>query len=162
LAKAVGFSPAEVDLMLLAAPMHDVGKVATPDYILLKPGPLTAPEFEIMKQHTIAGHEILKDMDSELLRLAAVIALSHHERIDGNGYPYGLKGEAIPMCGRIVAICDVFDALLSERPYKKAWPLEQTLEMMTRARGKHFDPDVFDAFTSIMKDMLALRAEFAD
>lgn len=162
LSRAAGRSPADVDLMQLAAPMHDVGKVATPDHILLKAGPLTSEEFEIMKQHTIAGHEILKDMDSDLLRLAAEIALTHHERFDGKGYPHGIAGTDIPLSGRIVAICDVFDALLSERPYKPAWPLDRTLTQMERAKGKHFDPDLLDAFFGVMKEILALRAEFAD
>ena len=162
LGRAVGLTAAESELILLAAPMHDVGKVATPDYILLKNGPLTTAEFEIMKQHTIAGYEILRGIDSDLLQLAATIALTHHERFDGTGYPYGSHGKDIPVAGRIVAICDVFDALLSQRPYKEAWPLDRTLDTISKGRGAHFDPEIVDAFLSIMSQILTLRREYSD
>lgn len=162
LGRAAGFSPAEAELMLLAAPMHDVGKVATPDYILLKNGPLTPSEFEIMKQHTVAGYEILRGVDSDMLRLAATIALTHHERFDGSGYPNGVKGTEIPIAGRIVAICDVFDALLSNRPYKEAWPLDRTLDALSKGRGSHFDPELVLTFFGVMKEILELRREYSD
>jgi HD-GYP domain-containing protein (c-di-GMP phosphodiesterase class II) len=132
----------------MAAPMHDIGKIGIRDEILLKPGKLTPEEFEIMKTHTVIGHEILKDSPSMFLQMGSVIALSHHEKFDGTGYPYGKKGEEIPIEARIVAVADVYDALVSERPYKHAWSVETALEYMERQKGKHFDPVVLEAFKS--------------
>jgi putative two-component system response regulator len=138
------------------------GKVGIPDHILLKPGRLDPAEFDIMKQHPIIGHKILADSGSPLLQMAAVIALSHHEKFDGSGYPHGLAGEAIPLVGRIVAVADVFDALTSARPYKLAWDVDTALELMRSQRGIHFDPQCVDAFLERFDEVLAVRQRFAD
>ncbi|MBN1242070.1 MAG: HD domain-containing protein [Spirochaetales bacterium] len=149
-ADAVGarFFPEEEErrVLVYAAPMHDLGKIGVPDSILLKPAKLTGEEFERMKLHTVIGHAILKEFRSPFLVKAAEISLSHHERWDGKGYPNGLSGEAIPLSGRILAVLDVFDALVSERPYKPAWPLEKAFGLIGSERGSHFDPAVVDAF----------------
>ena len=145
-----------------AAPMHDVGKLGTPDHILLKPGKLTPEEFEIMKQHAQIGWVILKDGASPILRMAAEIARSHHEKFDGSGYPLGLAGEAIPLTGRIVAVADVFDALTSARPYKPAWEIPRAVEFMRLNRGTHFDPACVDAFFSRWEEALEIRERFKD
>jgi putative two-component system response regulator len=152
----------QCEMLLMATPMHDIGKVATPDRILLKPGKLDADEWEIMKQHTVAGYEILKDSESELLQMAAQIALSHHEKFDGSGYPYGLSGEEIPLCGRICAVSDVFDALLSERPYKQAWPLERAIEEVERLSESHFDPALVGAFHDALPRIIEIRERYRD
>jgi len=145
-----------------AAPMHDVGKLGTPDHILLKPGKLTPEEFEIMKQHAEIGWVILKDGASPILRMAAEIARSHHEKFDGSGYPQGLEGDAIPLSGRIVAVADVFDALTSARPYKPAWEIPRAVEYMRQNRGSHFDPACVDAFFSRWEEALEVRDRFKD
>jgi putative two-component system response regulator len=132
-----------------AALLHDVGKIAIPDAILLKPGPLTPEEFEVMKTHTTVGARILASSRSELLRLAEEIAVSHHERWAGGGYPRGLAGEAVPLSGRIVAVADVFDALVHERPYKAAWPVDRAVAEVAAQRGGQLDPDAVDAFLSL-------------
>jgi two-component system, response regulator RpfG len=160
LARAVGMAEEECKRFLLAAPMHDIGKVATPDGILLKPGPLTPDEFEIMKLHTIAGHEILKDSASAMLQLAAEIALTHHERFDGNGYPRGLKGSEIPLSGKLCSIADVFDALTSARPYKEAWTIEQAVEHIDSARETQFDPELVDVFHRSFDEIVAIKRRF--
>lgn len=160
LARAVGMAEEECKRFLLAAPMHDIGKVATPDGILLKPGPLTPDEFEIMKLHTIAGHEILKDSASAMLQLAAEIALTHHERFDGNGYPRGLKGSEIPLSGKLCSIADVFDALTSARPYKEAWTIEQAVEHIDSARKTQFDPELVDVFHRSFDEIVAIKRRF--
>jgi hypothetical protein len=136
--------------MVHAAPLHDVGKVAIPDAILLKPGELTPQERAIVETHAEEGHRLLKGSSSAILDLAATIALSHHEKWDGSGYPRGLRGEAIPIEGRIVAIADVFDALTSDRVYRKAFPVERAVEMMRAERGGHFDPVLLDAFLDVL------------
>lgn len=146
IARNLGLSEKEQQEIFEAAPMHDVGKVGTPDYILLKPGRLTPDEFQVMKQHANNGYEILAGSQSPILQAAAVIALSHHEKYDGSGYPQGLAGEAIPLAGRIIAIADVFDALTSERPYKRAWPLEKAADFLREGAGTHFDPAGVAAF----------------
>jgi HD-GYP domain-containing protein (c-di-GMP phosphodiesterase class II)/CheY-like chemotaxis protein len=133
-----------------AAPLHDVGKVAIPDAILLKPGPLTPQERAIVETHTEEGHRLLRGSSSSILDLAATIALSHHEKWDGGGYPRGLAGETIPIEGRIVAIADVFDALTSDRVYRKAFSIEEAVTMMTAQRGRHFDPTLLDAFLEVL------------
>ena len=161
-AERLGLPAAEQKLLLEAAPMHDIGKVGTPDYILLKPGRLTAEEFEIMKQHARIGYEILCDSVSPLLRCAAVVARSHHEKYDGSGYPDGLAGAAIPLHGRIVAVADVFDALTSARPYKPAWTLEAAIEHMKRGAGGHFDPVCIEALLSGWDEVCQVRARFSD
>lgn len=162
IARKLGWSEQQTDMMLRAAPMHDVGKLGTPDYILLKPGRLTHDEFEIMKRHATIGWEILKDSSSPVLQMAAEIALSHHEKYDGSGYPNGLAGEAIPIAGRIVAVADVFDALTSERPYKPAWTIERAIELLRDGRGSHFDPACIDAFLESMDAALTVRERFQD
>jgi putative two-component system response regulator len=146
LAHAHGLNEEVVRAIELAAPMHDVGKVAIPDSILSKPGKLSAGEREVMQRHAQIGHDILAYSGSPLLDLAAEIALTHHEHFDGNGYPAGLSGEKIPLAGRIVAIADVFDALTSDRPYQGRLPLERALEIMREGRGTHFDPVLLDCF----------------
>ena len=135
IARRMGLGSELADALLLAAPMHDVGKLGIPDTILLKPGRLTVNEFEVMKRHPLIGHDILKDSSSEVLRLGARIALSHHEKFDGTGYPNGIAGEAIPLEGRIVAVADVFDALTSSRPYKPAWPFARAIALLREGRS---------------------------
>ena len=154
--------PEEVrTLILQAAPMHDVGKIGIPDYIQLKPTSLTSEEFAVIKTHATLGFELLKGSESKILQ-AAAIALSHHERVDGSGYPYGTKGEARPLFGRIVAIADVFDALTSERPYKKAWPTERALEYVRCNSGQHFDPACVRAFAACWSDVLRVHDLYQD
>ena len=149
--------------MLHAAPMHDVGKIGIPDAILLKPGKLDEAEFEIMKRHTVIGAQLLEsDEEHGVLRLAKEIALSHHERWDGSGYPEGIRGEAIPLSGRIVALVDVFDALLSIRPYKKAWDVDEAIAFIREKRGSQFDPELTDLFLGSLDDILAIRKGLPD
>jgi len=162
IARMLGLSAEQQDLLLAAAPMHDVGKVGTPDAILLKPGRLTAAEFEIMKLHASIGYEVLRACSSPLLQVAAEIAYTHHEKFDGSGYPRGLAGEAIPLVGRIVAVADVFDALTSERPYKSAWSVERAVQLLRDGRGKHFDPRCVDAFFQDWDEVLDIKSRFAD
>jgi methanogenic corrinoid protein MtbC1 len=150
LAEEVGLEPELCARLTLAAPLHDVGKVAIPDAILLKPGPLTEDERAIIETHAEEGHRLLRGSTSSVLELAASIALSHQEKWDGSGYPRGLAGEAIPVEGRIVAIADVFDALTSDRVYRKAFPVEEAVKMMREQRGKHFDPVLLDAFMDVL------------
>jgi len=162
IALGLGLDEAVQKLILEASPMHDVGKIGIPDYILLKPGKLTPEEFEVMKGHTRLGHELLKDSGSEILRAGAQIAISHHEKFDGSGYPRGLKGHDIPLFGRIVAVADVFDALTSERPYKKAWSLEDASHFLEEGRGKHFDPLCVEALLATWDVVLDIRQRFQD
>ncbi len=142
LALAAGASAGEAELLLNAAPMHDIGKIGIPDRILTKPGPLDPDEWKIMQTHAAIGAEIIGEHGSDLLRLARTVALTHHEKWDGSGYPAGLAGEAIPLEGRIVAIADVFDALTSERPYKRAWSAADAFAHMTGQAGIAFDPEL--------------------
>ncbi len=153
LGTALGLSAAEARLVGEAAPLHDIGKVGIPDAILLKRGPLTPAEFETIKGHAAAGAHILAGGESELLRLAEQVALTHHERWDGTGYPQGLVGDAIPLAGRLVAIVDVFDALTSERPYKRAWTLDRAASHLHADRARHFDPELLDVFLSGLGDV---------
>jgi putative two-component system response regulator len=150
IAEALGWQEGAVELIRRAAPLHDVGKIAISDTILLKPGKLTTEEFERMKQHTKLGARILSGGQFPLLQLAEQIARSHHERWDGTGY-IGLREEAIPMAARIVTVADVFDALTSERPYKKAWPLNEAIEEIQRQSGRQFDPQVVEAFCKVVQ-----------
>ncbi|HYA37794.1 MAG TPA: HD domain-containing phosphohydrolase [Candidatus Methylomirabilis sp.] len=150
------------DMIYLAAPMHDIGKVGIPDKILLKPGKLTPAEWEIMKTHTTIGYEVLKDSSSPLLRMGADIAHSHHEKYNGQGYPFGLVGEQIPIVGRIVSVADELDALLSVRPYKQAWNLKDALEQMRRECGRHFDPGCIDVMLRHIDAILEIHQQFAD
>ena len=145
-AEDMGLSRDEAEVIELAAPMHDIGKIGIPDNILQKPSRLPPEEFEVMKRHTLIGYEILKDSPSEFLQMGAVIALGHHEKFNGTGYPFGLQGEDIPLCARIVAVADVYDALTSVRPYKRAWTPREALEFMDRQSGRHFDPRCLQAF----------------
>lgn len=158
----LGLSEADQTLLLDAAPMHDIGKVGTPDHILLKPGRLDPEEMDIMRQHAAIGYEILKGSPSPLLQKAAIIALSHHEKFDGSGYPNNLKGEDIPLDGRIVAVADVFDALTSERPYKKAWPVEDAVKFMHENSGSHFDPACIDAIFHNWDEIMDIKNRFRD
>lgn len=160
--RELGLPEADQALLLLAAPMHDVGKLGTPDTILLKPGKLTTEELVVMREHAHIGYEILKGSSSPVLRMAAEIAASHHEKYDGTGYPDGIAGEAIPLVGRIVAVADVFDALTTTRPYKPAWAIEQARDYLIAGRGKHFDPRCVDAFLGAWSEVLAIRARYRD
>ena len=150
LAEQVGQEPDFCATLSHAAPLHDVGKVAIPDAILLKPGKLTAQERAIVETHAEEGHRLLRGSSSSILDLAATIALSHHEKWDGSGYPRGVTGEAIPIEGRIVAVADVFDALTSDRVYREAFTVEEAVEMMLEQRGRHFDPVLLDAFMEVL------------
>ena len=161
-ARKVGLNQETVEAILYAAPMHDVGKIGIPDHILLKPGRLDPTEWEIMKQHTIAGVEILEGSDAESIKLAEAIAFTHHEKWDGSGYPKGLKGSEIPLAGRIAAIADVFDALVSKRPYKEPFPLEKAFSIIKEGRGSHFDPEVVDAFMAVEDEILSIRDKYKD
>jgi len=162
IAKQLGLSAKDQELILNAAPLHDVGKIATPDAILLKPGKLTPEEFEIMKGHARSGYELLDKSASPVVQAGAQIALTHHEKYDGSGYPNGLAGQDIPLMGRIVAVADVFDALTSERPYKKAWDLDQAVNNLREGSGRHFDPHCVLAFLDSWEGVLEIRHQFED
>jgi putative two-component system response regulator len=162
LALAHGMSEADAEILFQASPMHDVGKIGVPDHILMKPGKLDDDEWKIIKKHTIIGAEIIGDHTSPLMETARVVALRHHERFDGTGYPGGLKGKEIPLEARIAALTDVFDALLSIRPYKPAWSLDDTLAYIKENKGRHFDPQLAEEFLQILPECLAVREEFRD
>ena len=157
-----GMSEGEGELVLQAAPMHDVGKLGIPDRILLKPGKLTPEEWEVMKQHTVMGAAIVGDHPSELMQTARMVALRHHERWDGGGYPHGLRGEAIPPIARIVAVADVFDALLSARPYKQPWTVDATVAEFKAQSGRHFEPALVSALLDTLPQCLAIREQYRD
>ncbi|MCM2678738.1 response regulator [Echinimonas agarilytica] len=150
------------ELILGSAPMHDIGKIGIPDRILLKPGRLTDEEWVSMRTHPVIGATIIGEHDSELLKMAKVIALTHHEKWDGSGYPNGLSGEAIPIEGRIIAIADVFDALTTERPYKKAWTVEDAIATIEKDAGTHFDPELVKVFVSQLPKVLEVKARYAE
>lgn len=162
LALALGFSEEDAEELLHAAAMHDVGKIGIPDAILLKNGPLTDAEWVVMRQHPQFGADIIGDHTSLLLRMARLIALSHHERWDGKGYPLGLQGEAIPLEGRIVAVADVFDALTNARPYKPAWHVDAAVAQLRKEAGHHFDPRVVEHFINILPQVLAVKAQWPE
>ena len=162
LGKAAGLSDDESEMILHASPMHDIGKIGIPDRVLLKPARLNGEEWKIMKTHTVMGSEILSGNSSKLLGMARTIAVSHHEKWDGSGYPNGLAGEAIPLEGRLCALCDVFDALTSKRPYKEAWSVEQALEEIKNNAGSHFDSRLVDCFLGILPGILVIRSQFPD
>jgi putative two-component system response regulator len=162
IAQQLGWRGRELEDIRLAAPMHDIGKVGVPDGILQRPGKLTAEEFDFIKRHTIIGVKILAGANSPLLRMAGDIAMSHHEKWDGSGYPEGLAGEAIPLSARIVAVADVYDAMTHDRVYHRAIPEAQTLEVMREGRGKHFDPTVFDAFLGVLSQFQKIREEIGE
>ncbi|WP_438445960.1 HD-GYP domain-containing protein [Gorillibacterium sp. sgz5001074] len=162
LARAAGY-PEEVALDLeTASTLHDIGKIGIPDSILLKPGPLSPPERALMESHTLIGSSLLADSGQRMIQLAETIARAHHERWDGTGYPKGLKGKEIPKEARICAICDVFDALTSERPYKKAWTTEEALTRMQESSGSHFDPELLELFISVLSDIEEIRLSYKD
>jgi putative nucleotidyltransferase with HDIG domain len=156
LAAKLGLDATRVDLLRVAAAMHDLGKIATPDGVLRKREPLTASERERMKAHTTVGHELLRECESDLMKMAATIALTHHERFDGSGYPQGLGGADIPIEGRIVAVADALDALLREHPYRPAFTVGEAKELIAAERGTHFDPQVVDALLDNLDEAIAL------
>lgn len=162
IARGLGLSAADQELLLQAAPLHDIGKVGIADNILLKPGRLTVEEFETMKLHAVYGHEILQGSASTILQAGAAIALGHHEKFDGSGYPAGLKGEEIPIFSRIVAVADVFDALTSVRPYKAAWTPEAAATYIQQQSGAHFDPACVLTFFRRWDEVMHIRGRFAD
>lgn len=158
----VGGSNAWTETLFHAAPMHDIGKIGIPDKVLLKPGKLDADEWEQMKRHTLIGAEILGDHDSKLMKMAKQIALMHHEKWDGSGYPYGLQETEISLEARIVAVADVFDALTSDRPYKKAWSVDDTVNLIGENSGSHFDPKLVPLMHEVLPDMLEIKNELAE
>ena len=163
IALAAGMDELEAELLLDAAPMHDIGKIGIPDRILQKPGKLTPAEWEIMKTHAAIGAEILGETaGSGLLTMASVVALSHHEKWDGSGYPHGLAGEEIPRAGRIVAVADVFDALTSKRPYKEAWPVQKAVDWIVSQSGLHFEPHLVDCFLKCIPEMEIVRSRYRE
>jgi len=160
IANAIDLEFDEAETVELAAPLHDIGKIGIPDQILLKPGKLDEGEWQVMKRHPVIGHEILKGSASKYVRMGALIALGHHERYDGTGYPNGLEGDHIPLCARIVAVADVYDALTSVRPYKTAWPSEQAFEHLAAQRGRHFDARLVEAFLGVREQVLEVQREW--
>jgi cyclic di-GMP phosphodiesterase len=161
-ARGLKLPPAEAELILHASRMHDIGKVAVPDAILRKPASLDAAEWIVMRRHSAIGGAILDNSSSEILRAGQVIAMTHHERWDGTGYPHGIKGEEIPLWGRICAVCDVFDAVTSERPYKPRFPNEKAFKILRKGSGHHFDPRIVDVFFECLDEILAIQGKFKD
>ena len=162
IAKHLGLTDEEQELILNATPMHDIGKVGTPDLVLHKGDRLDEDEYAIMKEHTVMGYEILQSSDSKLLQFAAQIALTHHEKFDGTGYPRGLKGDEIPLISRICTLSDIFDALTTERIYKPAWTVEQAIAEIDSQNGTTLDPKIVEAFKIALPDILKIRQEYAD
>ncbi|MBF0422045.1 MAG: response regulator [Magnetococcales bacterium] len=162
LGTGLGLDPVVTELLLHAAPMHDIGKVGVPDRILLKPGSLTEDEWTIMRTHPEVGAEILSNQPSELLMMARDIALTHHEKWDGSGYPRGLRGEAIPLSGQIAALADVFDALTSARPYKSAWAVDRAMDTLVAAKGIHFQAALVDNLVRVLPEMLAIMEKLRE
>jgi putative two-component system response regulator len=160
LAKKYGLDEKTQDIIFHASPFHDIGKVGIPDGILLKEGRLTPDEFAIMKKHVHIGNEILKDTKSSYLIQGGIIALNHHEKYDGSGYPHKTIGENIPICARIVAVADVFDALTSKRPYKNSWTIEEALDLLKEEKGKHFDPKLIDIFIENIDEIKEIHNDF--
>jgi len=162
IAKQIGLDAKATETILYAAPMHDLGKIGIPDSILMKPGKLDAEEWVSMKQHTVIGAKILHGSDAEFIKLGEIIALSHHEKWDGSGYPQGLKGDMIPLAGRITAVADVFDALTSRRPYKEPFSAEAAVGIILQGRATHFDPQIVDAFIAIKEEILSIMEKYSD
>ena len=162
IAERLGLSKDECQIIEIAAPMHDIGKIGIPDNILLKPGKLDTEEFRSMQNHARIGYEILKDSPSQYLQMGAIIAYGHHEKFDGQGYPNGLAGEIIPLPARIVAVADVFDALTSKRPYKRAWSVQDAVEYLQIQQGRHFDPACVQAFLAQLDKVLFIRQQSQD
>lgn len=159
---ASGLPEQQAELLMYASMMHDIGKIGIPDHILLKPGKLTEEEFKVMKRHPLIGAEIIGEHDVEVMQMAKQISLGHHEKWNGKGYPHGLSGETIPLVGRIVAIADVFDALTSVRPYKRAWSVESALELIEKEAGQHFDPTLIRLFLSMKTEIRHIVTEYSD
>jgi two-component system response regulator RpfG len=162
IAGALGLEYDEAETIELSAPLHDIGKIGIPDHILLKQGKLDDAEWQVMRRHPVIGHEILKGSASKYVRMGALIALGHHEKYEGSGYPNGLVGDHIPLCARIVAVADVYDALTSVRPYKTAWPEERAFEYITSQAGRHFDPRMVDAFLGMKPEVAQIQREWQD
>ena len=162
IAEKLGLDTEICEQIELASPMHDIGKIGIPDNVLLKQGPLNENEWEVMKRHTIIGNDILSGSDSKYLRMGASIALHHHEKYDASGYPYGIRGEAIPIEARIVAIADVFDALTTKRPYKNSWNLSDAVEYLKNNSGGHFDPKCINAFIAQLDNIKLVHKELSD
>jgi putative two-component system response regulator len=163
IAKEIGMSDMEADVLLNAAPMHDIGKIGIPDNVLLKPGKLDKDEWALMMKHPEFGATIIGEHEnSELLEMARIVALTHHEKWNGKGYPNGLAGEDIPLVGRIVAIADVFDALTTERPYKDAWPVEKAVNLIQEEAGQHFDPALSEVFVKCLPEILKAKEKYAE
>ena len=160
IAQELGLSIETQNLIFEASPMHDIGKIGIPDSILLKPGPLTDEERQIMQAHTQIGQKILADSSSDLMQMCSTIAGSHHEKYDGSGYPLGLQGQEIPLAGRIVALADVFDALASKRVYKEAWSMQRVFDFINYESGKHFDPVVVEAFFRGIDEILNIHQQY--
>ncbi len=160
LARRYGLDEDRCELIRIASPMHDIGKIGTPDYVLLKPGKFTQDEFDVIAQHADIGYRILSGSDSELLNVAAIIAWTHHEKYNGQGYPRGLAGKEIPLEGRIAAIADNFDALTTKRVYKPAFPIEEAFQLMQEHRGAHFDPELLDLFLASADDLVHIRDQY--
>ncbi|MGB0781594.1 MAG: HD-GYP domain-containing protein [Marinomonas sp.] len=161
LAKEIGWDDAKVELLKLAAPLHDTGKVGIPHAILKSPNKLTEDEWEIMRQHTVIGHQILIKSEAPLFKLAAEVALAHHEKWDGSGYPYGLSGKDIPESARIVSIADVFDALTMERAYKRNWSIEEAFDYIRQSSNAHFDPELVERFLSIEDELRKIKDKWS-
>jgi HD-GYP domain-containing protein (c-di-GMP phosphodiesterase class II) len=162
IALGLGLTHSEAELLKIVSPMHDIGKVAIPDEVLKKPGKLTDDEHDLMKTHTVVGYNLLKNSKRRLLQTAATVASQHHEKWNGQGYPHGLKGEQIHIFGRITAVADVFDALGSDRVYKKAWPVDRIVQLFQEERGVHFDPSVVDVFFQQLPVLLSVRDQYRD
>jgi putative two-component system response regulator len=162
IAQSLGVNDSWAELLFNAAPMHDVGKIGVPDHILLKPAKLDPEEWRQMIRHPQIGAEIIGDHSSELLKLSKEIALYHHEKWDGSGYPHGLKGREIPLSARIVAVADVFDALTSDRPYKRAWSIEEAVRLLKEQAGSHFDPDLITIFVQILPQVLEIKKMYGE
>lgn len=162
LADCLNLPAYDAELLMKTAPMHDVGKIGVPDYILLKPGPLTPQEWETCKAHAMIGYYILSDGKTDLIRTAAEIAYTHHEMFNGRGYPRGLRGLNIPVSGRITAVCDVFDALTSPRPYKDPWEIEDAIVYIDKEKGEHFDPHIAQLFLDNLSSFVEIKNIYAD
>ena len=162
LATAIGFDPDECEIISTASSLHDIGKIAIPDSILKKPGKLTPQETEIMMTHPTIGAQLLSGSTSKFLQMGEDIALTHHERWDGTGYPNGLKGKETPLVGRICGLCDVFDALTCKRPYKEAWTVEQAVEEIQKGSGSQFDPQVVDCFMKALPQIRSVHQKYSE
>jgi len=162
IADTIGLESEEAETIELAAPLHDIGKIGIPDQILLKKDKLDGMEWDTMRSHPLIGHEILKGSASKYVRMGSLIALGHHEKYDGSGYPNGLVSDHIALCARIVAVADVYDALTSVRPYKNAWSSEEAFKFLRQQRGKHFDPHLVDAFSGVLGEVERIQQELRD